>query len=70
MLEVESMAADSAGTPELDEVRTILERAGFNSVTVDEPQKGSRVFIVYARRLKDDICQPRVPLCQNVRVNL
>lgn len=56
VVEVESMAADSAATPELDEVRSILGRAGFNSVTVDEPQKGSRVFNVYARR-KDDICQ-------------
>ncbi len=49
-----AMAADSAATPELDEVRSILERAGFNSITVDEPQKGSRVFNVYARRLKDN----------------
>ncbi|BDA51240.1 31-O-demethyl-FK506 methyltransferase FkbM [Coccomyxa sp. Obi] len=65
VLEVESMAADSAGTPELDEVRTILGRAGFSSVTVDEPQKGSRVFNVYARRLRDASCRPVVPLCQN-----
>ncbi len=56
VLEVESMAADKAGTPELDEVQTILGRVGFTNITVDEPQKGSRVFNVYARRSKDNLC--------------
>lgn len=50
VLEVESMAAEGSGTPELDEVRAILGMAGFGEIKVDEPQKGSRVFHLYARR--------------------
>ncbi len=47
---MESLGDEGSGTPELDAVRGILAGAGFGDFTVDEPQKGSRVFHLYARR--------------------
>jgi hypothetical protein len=50
VVEVETYGSDEGATPELDEVVIILEAAGFGSIGVDEPLKGSRVFLVCARR--------------------
>ncbi len=55
VLEVESMASEGSGTPELDEVRAILGIAGFEEIKVDEPQKGSRVFHLYAKRSDSEL---------------
>ena len=54
VVEVETYGQDEGATPELDEVKRILHRAGFGSIAVDEPLKGSRVFQVYAHREHTD----------------
>lgn len=47
---METYGTEEGCTPELDEVLRILGAAGFDSIAVDEPLKGSRVFLVCARR--------------------
>jgi hypothetical protein len=52
VLEVESFSSQLDATPELNEVRNILKKAKFRNIIVDELQKGSRVYQVYAKRDK------------------
>lgn len=56
VMEVESMGPEGSGTPELDAVRAILGEAGFGNLTMEEPQKGSRVYQLYAQRSEGELC--------------
>jgi hypothetical protein len=56
VMEVETMSPEGSGTPELDAVRAILGEAGFGNLTIEEPQKGSRVYQLYAQRSEGGLC--------------